>query len=120
MGAGNINDAGAARFVKVNFPDLVVGPEDLNGIDPPVSIGVYALERDYFLWFTSTDEAEYDEEYQPGRPLHTKRLPFPTGRANENVNPPEITTNFDIWTSPVDDDGELRIKANVRYVVAYE
>jgi hypothetical protein len=119
-GPGNINDAGAARFVKVNFPDVVVGPEDLNGIDPPVSIGVYALERDYFFWFTSTDEAEYDEEWQPGRPLHTKRLPFPTGRANENVNPPEIVSNFDIWTSPVGGDGELRIKANVRYVVTYD
>jgi len=120
-GPGNISDVGGARFVKLNFPDVVVGPEFLNGIDPPIGIGLDALERDYFMWvLASTDEAEYQQTYHQGLPLHTKHLGFPWGSDNERVDPPQVMTNFDVWASPIGGDGELRIKANVRFAVEYE
>ena len=119
-GPGQITDKGAARIVKLNVPDVVVGPEDLNGIDPPISIGLYALERDYFFWLPSKDEAQYDETFTRGAPLHTKALGFPTGRGEEKLDPPQVMTNFDVWASPIGGDGDLRIKANVRFAVAYE
>jgi len=115
-GPGQISDVGGARTVNVNFPDVVVLPELLNGKDTPIGIGLSALERDYFMWvLASTDEAEYQETFHPGLPLHTKLLSshFPWGRGNERV-PPPAATNFDIWASPIGGDGELRIKANVR------
>jgi hypothetical protein len=96
-----------------------VGPEALNGKDTPIGIGLYALERDYFMWvLASTDEAEYQETFHQGIPLHTKLLRFPWGRGKERVPPPGMT-NFDIWASPIGGDGELRIKANVRFTVEY-
>jgi hypothetical protein len=110
-------------IVKVNVPDVIVGPEDLNGIDPPISIGLHALERDTIAWvIKSTDDADYDQTHEPGTPIHTKRLPaFPTGRGEEEkLDPGQVMTNFDIWASPVDGDGDLIIKANVRFAVAYE
>ena len=117
-GPGGISDVGGARTVFVNFPDVVVGPEALNGKDTPIGIGLYALERDYFMWaLASTDEAEYQETFPKGLPLHTKLLRFPFGRGIERVPPPGA--NFDIWASPIGGDGELRIKANVRFGVEY-
>ncbi len=67
-GPGQISDVGAASEVFVNFSDVVIGPDDLNGVDPGVGLGVYALERDYFFWIPSTDEAEYQRSYRGSGP----------------------------------------------------
>jgi hypothetical protein len=111
-GPGQIS---TASEVGLNIPDAVVGPDDFNGVDPGVSLGIYAVERDYFVWIPSTDEAEYNVAGRRRKPFY-----FPAGSGSENVNPPTTATNFDITATPMNGDGELSLTANVRHVVAYE
>jgi hypothetical protein len=101
--------------VGLNLPDAVVGPDDFNGLDPGVSLGIYAVERDYFFWIPSTDEAEFNVSGRKRKPFF-----FPVGSGSENVNPQTTETNFDITATPMNGDGELSLRANVRHVVAYE
>ena len=55
-GPGEISDLSSANLVTVAFPDAVIGPDPLDGVDPGVGLGLYALEHDDFIWPT-TDEA---------------------------------------------------------------
>lgn len=127
-GPGQITDVGPASEVFVNFSDVVIGPDELNGVDPGVGLGVYALERDYFFWIPSTDEAEYQRTYRgsgpsdPSDPLGVstvKPFNFPTGSGSENVNPAPSDTNFEVTATRKDGDGNLKLSAQVRHVVEY-
>jgi hypothetical protein len=120
-GPGQISDRPSNDVVDVSYPDVVVGPDPLDGIDPGVGVGLYALERDYFVWFPSTDEAQYNDLHsRPYEKRFIKYLTFPVGRGSETVSPGTTKTNFDITATRMNDDGHLWITANVRYVVAYE
>lgn len=128
-GPGQISDVGAASEVFVNFLDAIIGPDELNGNDPGVGLGLYALERDYFFWIPSTDEAEFQRPFRSGGGPHDNSDPlgvstvkpfvFPTGRGKENVSPPQSETNFEITATRKDDDGNLKLSAKVRHVVEY-
>jgi hypothetical protein len=119
-GPGEISDLSSANVVPVTFPDTVIGPDSLDGIDPGVGLGLYALEHDDLIWPT-TDEAQYDDRHsRPYEKRFIKYLTFPVGRGRETVSPGTTKTNFDITATRMNDDGHLWITANVRYLVAYE
>lgn len=129
-GPGQISDVGAASEVFVNFSDAIIGPDELNGVDPGVGLGLYALERDYFFWIPSTDEAEFQRPFRtgsgglhdPGDPLGVstvKPFNFPTGSGRENVNPGPTDINFEVTATRKDGDGSLKLSAKVRHVVEY-
>jgi hypothetical protein len=127
-GPGQISDEGLLSEIGLNFPDAVVGPDELNGEDPGVGVSIYALERDWItipilgIEIPSTDEATYDEYQAPtsveGRKI--KRFDFPVGDGSEIVNPGSTATNFNIIASPIGGDGDLLLTARVRYAVTYE
>ena len=116
-GPTDITDEGSQSLVGLNFSDAVVGPDDLEGEDQGVGLGLYAREHDSFFWIPSTDEAEY-REYYPDRTI--LRIKFPVGLGDEIVNPDTTATNLKISARPMNDDGSLHITTNVRYLVSYE
>jgi hypothetical protein len=70
----------------------------------------HALERDYFIWIPSTDEAQST----------IQKFTFPVGRGSEDVNPATTDFNFSITAIPIDGDGRLTLTAKGRHVVSYE
>jgi len=128
-GPGQISDVGTASEVFVNFSEVIVGPDEFNGIDPGVGLGLYALERDYFFWIPSTDEAEFSRTFRNGQGPHdvndalgvstVKPFVFPTGRGKEIVSPPQSEINFEVTASRKDGDGHLQLSAKVRHLVEY-
>ncbi len=128
-GPGQITDVGPASEVLVNFSDVVIGPEELKGNDPGVGLGLYAVEKDYFFWIPSTDEAEFSRitrnnqgPYDVNDPLGystVKPFVFPTGRGKEIVSPTQSETNFEVTASRKDNDGHLQLSAKVRHLVEY-
>jgi len=129
-GPGQISDVGAASEVFVDFSDVIIGPDELNGVDPGVGLGLYALEKDYFFWIPSTDEAQFERPFRGATGLRdasdplgvstVKPFVFPTGRGRENVSPAPTDINFEITATRIDGDGNLRLSAKVRHVVEYE
>ena len=119
-GPGDFSDVAGANKVPVSYSDEVVGPDAFEGEDPGVGISLYALERDYFFWIPSTDEAAYAGQRPTTLYVPKKPLPFPTGSSREVVNPATTDTNFDITATRLDSDGHLWLTANLRYLVSYE
>lgn len=122
----DISDEPGRNVVNLNFEDVVIGPEELNGNDPGLGISVFAREHDTF----STDEAEPRADYAPDPSVYgqlegkiIKRVPLPTGSAKERISPAPGVPNTEVsaWPKWYDNsyDGDLAITAHVRYVVEY-